>query len=618
MLGPALAAAGLVLGWFRPALATCVVAAVAPLGMGAPRLLGDHAGAPLLPAVALAALGSALARRLARAEPSLLPPKIVVFAAAFLALAGGSAVASSVRGETLFLLIRGRVDPLVVNVLGMTAAERTRDAALAFLGLVLLLLALEAFARLSLDPEGRDRLLLWTCSGGAAALLVAAVDRFRPLDPLLQPWSAMQRRASTFTDPNALGVGIGLLVPLLLAALVARGVASDGARRAAALVGLLAAPIALESSGSRTGFLLLGAAALFAGVGFLRRRRVSPLVLAAVAAALLGTGVLAVRLLPRGGAIAAGGLVSRLGAALTARDFSSFANHRVMFWRTAFEMIGDEPLSGVGLGGFPYEFPAAYAKRHGPVAVTDGATNALLDVAAECGLPGLLLALLAVVPLLARAFDAAFARGPVDPVSRASGAALGGLFVASQTGSHTRFFEVALLTSLVAAFLLVPHLTSRENRGRAAEGWRPSRTAALLAGAGLLGAAAAVLPTADAGAPFRTKTWAGVYPARPGDPFHWAGPLAVRGIRPGETSVAFRVQNARPDGRPVTVGVDLDGRQVETLDVPGGGEIRDVVVLVPPGTRMLRMRTEPAFVPRDLLGGNDRRRLAIRVAGGDV
>ncbi len=225
----------------------------------------------------------------------------------------------------------------------------------------------------------------------------------------------MQRRAATFTDPNALGVGIGLLVPLLLAALAGRGAASDGARRAAALAGLLAAPVALESSGSRTGFLLLGAAALFAAVGLLRKRRVSPLVAAAVAAALLGTGVLAVRLLPRGGEIASGGLVRRLGAALEARDFAAFANNRVMFWRTAFETIGDEPLSGVGLAGFPYEFPAAFAKRHGPIAVTDGATNALLDVAAECGLPGLLLALLAVVPLLARAFDAAFARGPDRP-----------------------------------------------------------------------------------------------------------------------------------------------------------------------------------------------------------
>ncbi|HQQ78664.1 MAG TPA: hypothetical protein PLB01_15010, partial [Thermoanaerobaculia bacterium] len=229
-----LAAAGLVLGWMRPSLATCLVAAAAPLGMGLPRLLGDHGGAPLLPVLAFAALGSALARRLLRDERSLLPPKLVVFASAFLVLAGGSAVASSVRGETLFLLLRGRVDPLVVNVLGMTAAERTRDAALVFLGVVLLLLALDAFARLSLDPDGRDRLLLWVAAGGGGALLVAAVDRLRPLDPLFQPWSAMQRRAATFTDPNALGVGIGLLVPLLFAALAGRGAASDGARRAAA------------------------------------------------------------------------------------------------------------------------------------------------------------------------------------------------------------------------------------------------------------------------------------------------------------------------------------------------------------------------------------------------
>ncbi len=583
--------------------------------MGLPRLLGDHGGAALLPAIAFAFLGSALARRLARGEASFLPPKLLTFASAFLVLAAGSALASSVRGETLALLLRGRADPLFVNVLGMTAAERTRDAALVFLGLVLLLLALDVFSRLSLDPEGRDRLLLWTCAGGAAALLVAAADRFQPLDRAFQPWSSLQRRAGTFTDPNALGVGIGLLVPLLLASLVGRGAASDGARRAAAIAGLVAAPVALESSGSRTGFLLLAAAALAAAVGFARARRIRPLVLAAAAAALIGTGVLAVRLLPRGGPIAAGGLASRLGAALSARDFSAFANHRVMFWRTAFEMTGDEPLSGVGLAGFPYEFPAAFARRHGPVKVTDSATNALLDLAAECGIPGLLLALLAVVPLLARAFDAAFARGPIDPASRAAGAALAGLFVACQTGSHTRFFEIGLLTSLAASFLLVPHRTSRENRPHPVGGWRPARTAALLAGAGLLGSAAATLPTARPEAPFRVSLWAGVYPARPGTPFHWAGPLAYRGIRTGETSVDFRLQNARPDGAPVSVSVDVDGRRVATLDVPAGGETRDVRFDVPPGGRIVRVRAHPSFVPNELAGGGDRRRLAIRVAG---
>lgn len=609
----ALAAAGLALGWARPALATCLVAAGAPLGAGLPRLLGDHGGAPVLPALAFAALGSALARRQARGEPSPLPPKLVTFASAFLALAAGSAIASSIRGETLYLLLNGRVDPLVVNVLGMTAAERTRDAALVFLGLLLLLLALDAFARLSLDPQGRNRLLLFACCGGALALLVAAADRFRPLDPAFQPWSFMQRRAGTFTDPNALGVGIGLLVPLLLASLAGRGAASDGARRAAAAAGLLAAPVALESSGSRTGFLLLGAAALAAAVGLLRTRRVRPLVAAAAAAALLGTGLLAVRLLPRGGAIAAGGLASRLGAALSARDFSAFANHRVMFWRTAFEMTGDEPLSGVGLAGFPYEFPAAYAKRHGPVAVTDGATNALLDVLAECGVLGLVLALLAVVPLLAFAFDAAFARGGIDPASRAAGAALAGLFVASQTGSHTRFFEIALLTSLAAAFVLPPR-RPLEDRPEAGATWKPARTAALLAGAGLLGSFAAVLPTARPEAPFRAATWAGVYPARPGDPFHWAGPLAYRGIRPRETSVAFRVQNARPDGAPVAVSVDVDGRPAASLDVPGG-ETRAVRFDVPAGGAVARIRTRPDFVPGNVTGGRDWRRLAIRVAG---
>jgi hypothetical protein len=276
-------------------------------------------------------------------------------------------------------------------------------------------------------------------------------------------------------------------------------------------------------------------------------------------------------------------------------------------------MTGDEPLSGVGLAGFPYEFPAAFAKRHGPVTVTDGATNALLDVVAECGVPGLVLALLAVVPILALAFDAAFSRGPIDAVARGAGAALCGLFVACLTGSHTRFFEIALLTSLAAAFVM-PSVRPLEDRTGAGTRWRPARTAAVLAAAGLIGSFAAVLPTAGPEAPFRVKTWAGVYPAPPEDPFHWAGPLAYRAIRPGETSVSFRLQNARPDGAPVAVSVDVDGLPAASLDVPDGAT-RDVRFDVPAGGAVARIRTRPAFVPGEVTGGGDRRRLAIRVAG---
>src|ERR1019366_5819421 len=109
--------------------------------------------APVLTAVALDVLGGALAGFLTHDERTLLPPRLVRFAGAFLVLAAGS-----------------------------------------------------------------------------------AIGRFRPLDPSFQPWSEMHRRAGTFTDPNALGIGIGLLVPLLLAALARRGTSTDGARRGAALV----------------------------------------------------------------------------------------------------------------------------------------------------------------------------------------------------------------------------------------------------------------------------------------------------------------------------------------------------------------------------------------------
>src|ERR1035441_5957179 len=290
----------------------------------------------------------------------------------------------------------------------------------------------------------------------------AAVSRFAPLDPSFQPWSEMHRRAGTFTDPNALGVGIGLLAPLLFAAVVRRGSSADAARRALALIALVAAPLALEASGSRTGLLLAGTGILAGAIGLARARFVSPKALVAALAVLLLAGAALVRVLPRGGSIAAGGLLQRLGAGLSSWTFADLANHRTLFWRTALEMRWDEPLSGIGLAGFPYEFPGAYARRHGEISVTDGATNALLEVAAECGLPGLILALCAVVPLLSRAWGATFAKMPLDLAARGAGAALLAFLVACQTGSHLRFTEIGLLTSLVAAFLFVPRAEARE------------------------------------------------------------------------------------------------------------------------------------------------------------
>jgi hypothetical protein len=593
-----------------------VLAFLVPLGPGLVRLFGDLAVAPVLTALALAVLGGALAGFLTRDERTLLPPRLVRFAGAFLVLAAGSTAASIVRGETLYLLLRGRVDPLPVNALGMTAAERSRDAVLTFLGLVLLLLALEVFSRLSLTPEGRGRLLLATAAGAAAAFVVAAIGRFRPLDPSFQPWSEMHRRAGTFTDPNALGIGIGLLVPLLLAALARRGTSTDGARRGAALVALAAAPLALESSGSRTGFLLAAVAVVVGAIGLALAHLVSKKALLAALAAAVIAGAALVPVLPRGGGIAAGGLFQRLGAGLSSSSFAELANHRTIFWRAALEMTWDEPLSGIGLAGFPYEFPGEYGRRHGEISVTDGATNALLETAAECGLPGLALAILAVVPLLVRAWGAAFTKTALDPTARAAGAALLALVVACQTGSHLRFPEIGLLTSLVAGFLFVPPAEARAPRPEEAHA-PGDHVPALLAAAGILGAFVAVLPTARPSAPFQLGRWIGLYPSAPSpNPFAWSGPRACRKIRPGETSVSFRVENARPDGRPVRLTIDVDGRSEPPFELPGGSK-RDLTVPVPQGAQVLRVSGRPTFVPRELTGSSDSRELSVRLAPED-
>ena len=587
-----------------------------PLAPGLARLSGDRSGAPALAALALAVLGSALAGSVARGERSPLPPGLLRFAAAFLALAAVSAAASVARGETLYLLFRGRVDPLPVNTLGMTAAERSRDAILTFLGLVLLLLALEVFTRLSRTPEDRDHLLLATAAGAAAAFVFAAASRFAPLDPSFHPWSEMHRRAGTFTDPNALGVGIGLLAPLLFSALVRRGSSAETARRALALVALVAAPLALEASGSRTGLLLAGAGLVAGAIGLARARLVSPKALAAAVAVLLVAGIALVRVLPRGGGIAAGGLLQRLGAGLSSSSFTDLANHRTLFWRTALEMTWDEPLSGIGLAGFPYEFPGAYARRHGEISVTDGATNALLEVAAECGLPGLVLALCAVVPLLSRAWGAAFAKTPVDLAARGAGASLLAFLVACQTGSHLRFTEIGLLTSLVAAFLFVPGAQAREPHPEEPE-TRGPHVPAILAAAGIVGAFVAVLPTARPSAPFRLGRWIGLYSSGGStSPFRWSGPRVCREIQPGETSVSFRVENPRPDGAAVTLSIDVDGKSEPPFELPGAS-VRNVDVPVPRGAQVLRLSGRPTFVPHALTGNSDFRTLSVRLAPGD-
>ncbi|HEX7579720.1 MAG TPA: hypothetical protein VF580_06945, partial [Thermoanaerobaculia bacterium] len=147
----------------------------------------------------------------------------------------------------------------------MTAADRTGSAIHIFFTLVLLLLAADAFSRLGRTPEGR-RSLLVAASAGAALSALAALLRFAPMERTSEYWKHVGRISGTFTDPNALGVGLALLVPLSAAALLEL----RGAIRAVPAAGLLLAPFALERSGSRSALIVLAVAALGVAIGGFR------------------------------------------------------------------------------------------------------------------------------------------------------------------------------------------------------------------------------------------------------------------------------------------------------------------------------------------------------------
>ena len=601
-----LALAGLLAGLSRPSAATLALGAAAPLLAGLPRAWGEAVPVPLLPLVAVALLGGVLSARRRSGEATALPRVVSRWGGAFLVVAAASALASAVRGETLYLLLRGGASPVTLNGLGMTAAERSREAVVLLAVLASLWAGFDAFSALAREARGRERLAGALALGLAALSLAVLAERVLRLPLTEGRWAGIGRHSGTASDPNALGLAVALAAPLLAGVLVAR---LPRGPLVAAGVGLLLLPLVLERSGSRTGLLLLAFAAAATGIGLVRAG--GRLRLLALGAAALGLALLAIvaSIAPRGGPAAEGGLVGRIGASLSSPGAVLAASHRPMFWGAAFTMIAAEPLSGVGLGGFPFEFPRVHERRSGSAArATDNATNLLLDVAAEAGLPALLLALGAAVPLLARSADAAFGRAVGDPLGRAAGASLLGFAAASLTGSHLRFPEVALLVAAAAA--LLPRVPPHEEAPSGA--FRPRRVLPILAGSGALAALLSTLATASPAAPFREERWAGVHDR--GRPRRWTSANAFRKVEPGERRLLLTLANERPDRRPVVMRVRVDDVPAGAVAIPAGPP-KVFRVELPPGAGVARFVFDPVFVPKDLPGRSDPRTLGVRLHG---
>jgi len=258
-------------------------------------------------------------------------------------------------------------------------------------------LAAGAFYALVHAQEGRRPVWIlvdWMTAGATAISLLALVQFI--IGSNLITAEGVYRVRGLYGSPNNLALFLGRTFPIALC------LAAFGRRRRWAY-GLAAAVqfAALFLTFSR-GALLLGIPAALLFIGIVRRGKVLWATLAGIAAVIVG-------LIPLAG-------TERIASLFRAGEGTTFL--RLNLWRSAWAMIRDHPLRGIGLDNFLYVYrsryilPAAWEERN-----LSHPHNILLDWWMRLGILGLV----ALVWLLAAFFAGAarLYRRAADPTVRA-------------------------------------------------------------------------------------------------------------------------------------------------------------------------------------------------------
>lgn len=229
-------------------------------------------------------------------------------------------------------------------------------------------------AALCREKRGREAWLAAVSAGGGIVAWIGIAQYAATAD---RSW----RTFSTFYNPNELATA------LVVAALCAAGLVFGTTHRplrVLALTAVISCLAALPLTGSRGGGLAFVAGALVFGLCMGRRlwEFVAP----------SARGVLVVLLVVAGG-VAARPLALRVLHGGAIQHSESF---RVKTWEGAVRMIAARPVTGFGGGAFEYAYP-----RYAEVGFTRAAHNIYLQLAAEQGVPGLLLFLAALAAALA-------------------------------------------------------------------------------------------------------------------------------------------------------------------------------------------------------------------------
>ena len=373
-----------------------------PLVNNLPYLFGIYEDIPHAPTALVLVLGFVLGWlvRLARGDS---PPRpslpFLRPLGLFLTLVAASGLVTLFRYADFFPIRADGIYEFIVNVKGVRAGGAMMSTAFSWLNywsgpLVFLIV----FSRLH-SPQFRRRVLLWLSIAASFSLAFSLVQKFHSLSLGNTPLSIrFSQINATFKDANSLAAFLACFIPLAL------GMALTF-RRAFRWFSLLLAAFSLfilPAAGSRSSL-----AALLSGLALLgllmittlripaKKKIVYALVFLLALAVFLSLFFLLESRSTLGQRVSAS--VSRLSED---PSLDAFFNKRIRFWRAAWTMFKNYPLTGVGLGAYIIELPNQLQKMGFKFRQTDSAQNYLVQVAAELGLAGLLAVLWAAAGVL--------------------------------------------------------------------------------------------------------------------------------------------------------------------------------------------------------------------------
>lgn len=506
-----------------------------------------------------------------------------------------ASAAAALSARSLWALAH-RLDLRIINGKGMTDAEalagNLSSLAAVFAGTVLY-----GILR-SLDSDAGRRALRGIVAGATASGLVALLQAHGWVaSPRLPYWRMTGRFQGLCSDPNALGLLVGLAIPIAFAG------GMLGARRVGWWLVAFALAAGLAESGSRSGFLVaLGGSALVIVIAVKSRakdttptRRTSTGARIGILAAVVLIGIILAS------DRRAGGLSQRL-VSIFDRDVPLWfrASGRPVLWRDAWEGWKQNPIAGLGWNAFSWQRGGAAMFGY------DNPGNFYLQMLTETGLAGIaiFLAFLAAAGrTVVRSLRAA-KPAPPSPSALGAAAALAAFAVAMFFGSHLLAAEISC-----AAFVFLAQFQSGEPRS-AGMGIGP-RIALIAA---MVAWGASLLRTTRPDEAFRYSDGIGFYAVEksPESVFCWAGRRSAARLLPGErrrVRVVFRSPSEPTDlFRISSRGTVLFSRRLER-DRP----LR--LVLIGPATRpaIVFLENSASFRPSASGLSPDSRDLSIQV-----